>query len=137
MNISLPSIAVLSAALLTSAAGAQELLLPCPTEGLFTGPPQIIDMPNPLAGWDFFLEGTLIKVELSPPAKPEEFWLFTCYIGVGGTSVAISAHMAGRKACRILPNGGVLTTLQNGSQSCLVGGTPNATPNDRCVVTCR
>ena len=51
---------------LTSSAKAQDFSISCPTTGLFSGPPKILDLPNPSAGWDFFFDkGIPEKVELS------------------------------------------------------------------------
>src|SRR6516162_4659028 len=110
--------AVFLTTLFASAVDAQGLSFHCPTEGLLTGPLQILDMPNPLAGWDFFLEeGTLQKVELSPAPKRDGFWLITCHIGTNGASIEITAHLPGTKSCQIEPNSGSIISQRDGSQS--------------------
>jgi len=134
---------VLGIALLTnlfvSEVHAQALLFHCPVEGLFSAPPLIADMPNPSAGWDFFLdEATIQEVVLSSAPKRNGFWLITCRIGLGakGTTIEITAHISGTRSCQISPNGGSIISQRDGSQSCLVNKS-NADMRDHCTITCR
>jgi hypothetical protein len=103
----------------------------CPVEGLFDAPREIGDTPNPAAGWQLFLEGKPRKVELQPPAGPQGTWLITCHVDVGGALVPINAYMSRTKACQLSANGGNLTSLPNGGQSCLIGA-----GDDSCLITC-
>jgi hypothetical protein len=91
--------------------------LRCPSEGLFDAPREIGDRPNPVAGWQLFLEGKPLKIELHPPAGPQGTWLITCHVDVGG-AVVPNAYLNGTMACRF--SGGNLTSLPNEGQSCLV-----------------
>jgi hypothetical protein len=133
----------LGVALLTmpfiSAVDAQELSFHCPTEGLFTGPPQIVgdtgDTPNPSAGWDFFFnEGTLQKVEISSPPMRNGYWLVTCDIEVKGASISINTSIPGTRACQFSSNGGSVMSQSDGSEVCQVN---NADTRDRCSIICR
>jgi hypothetical protein len=128
---------VVASGLLPAADGQNrgELSIPCPAEGLFTGPLELApELPNPSAGWDLYLEGTPARIELSPPRSPEGFWLISCYYG---EFVEISAHVRGSKTCRLSPNEGVITPLKDGGQSCLFDrSTADATRNS-CIVTCK
>jgi hypothetical protein len=127
-------VATLSVVLFTSRVGAADLLIRCPSEGLFDAPPKIGDQPNPSAGWQMFLEGTPVEVELS---HPSETWLITCRVNIGGATVEINAYMSKNRSCQIAPNGGVVTSLKNGGQSCLIGSSNSDALHDRCVVHCK
>jgi hypothetical protein len=119
-------------------AGAEDISIQCPTEGLFDGPAELApQMPNPSAGWRLFFEGTPQRIELSPPRNPQGFWLIACYLDFGGGGVEISAHIRGTRKCQLSPNGGVVTPLQDGRQSCLIGTSDAEALRDRCVVICR
>ena len=55
-----------------NAAGAVDISIQCPTDGLFDGPPELApQLPNPSAGWRLILEGTPQRIELSPPRSPQ------------------------------------------------------------------
>jgi hypothetical protein len=114
-----------------SVASAQNIRVRCPSEGLFNAPREIGDQPNPAAGWEIFLEGKPRKIELVPPAGPQGPWLITCQLDFGGASVSINAYMNGTKKCQLSANGGNLTSLPNGGQSCLIGA-----GDDSCLITC-
>jgi hypothetical protein len=128
----------LMVALLASAAGAEGFSVRCPTEGLFTGEPEIFHtMPNPSAGWDFYFdEGSTRNVELSPPPKRDGFWLITCQIETADGLISITSHISGTRACHISPNGGSIKSLQDGGQSCLLGKSNGNDTDDRCTINC-
>ena len=108
---------------------ARALAIRCPVEGQFTGPLELApEVPNPSAGWDLWLEGMPQKIALSPPRSLEGSWLITCYymVGGGGASVETNARIRGTRKCILVANGGVVTALKDGGQSCLIAGPPDA-----------
>jgi hypothetical protein len=120
-----------------TAYAAQAFSVQCPAEGLFTGPLEVGDLPNPSAGWDVFLEGKPLKIELLPPLGAKGFWLITCQIDIGGGTVEISAHVDRKRACQLSTKKGVITSLQNGGQSCSIApGSTGDASDDRCAVIC-
>lgn len=129
------ALAIIFGAPCSSVEAKAEFLIRCPKEGLFSAPVQLGDMPNPSAGWDLFLdEATPKRIELSPPKKGAEgSWLITCYVNVrGGGSMELSSHIRGTRVCSLLANGGVITPLPDGGNSCVFGDA-----QDSCSVSCR
>jgi hypothetical protein len=118
-----------------------EFSINCPEEGLFSAPPKLLgDMPNPSAGWDLFLDEAMPqKIELLPPPNGGEgSWLITCYVNVRGGLIALNARVSGTRVCSLSADGGVVTALPNGGQSCLFGESGKVgMPRNSCSVNCR
>lgn len=126
---------MLFGALCASAEAKAEFSVQCPQEGSFSAPLQLGDMPNPSAGWDFFLEeATPKRIELSqPPKGTDGSWLVTCYVNIrGGGTIELSSHVSGTRLCSMSGSKGAVTTMPDGSSSCLFDAA-----GDSCSVNCR
>ena len=112
------------------------LAIRCPVEGRFTGPLELApELPNPSAGWDFYLEGAPRRMELSAAPTKDGFWLITCHLSIEPNGVlSIAAHMSGRRRCRMVTEDGKITARPDGGEFC---ERKESGPAASCAVVCQ